>query len=96
MSSELDISPDAGGEADPRTPASPLVQRTPWSAHWRALQSQASSGIEGHIPSNEYLTDCEDYIAGRKTLDDVRAASLSRALAPNTAPTAPTESTAGP
>jgi len=46
-------------------------------AHEQAL---ASTCIEGHQPSAEFLRDCEAVIAGTMTRDKARAASLRRAL----------------
>ncbi|MFX8242838.1 antitoxin VbhA family protein, partial [Acinetobacter baumannii] len=47
-------------------------------AHEQAL---ASTRIEGHQPSPEFLADCEAVIEGTMTRDQARAASLARALA---------------
>lgn len=47
-------------------------------AHEQAL---ASTRIEGHQPSPEFLADCEAVIEGTMTHDQARAASLARALA---------------
>ncbi|MGM9482787.1 antitoxin VbhA family protein [Roseateles sp. NT4] len=47
------------------------------SAHEQAL---ASTRIEGHQPSAEFLRDCEAVINGAMTRDQARAASLARAL----------------
>lgn len=44
-------------------------------------QALASSRIEGHVPSSEFLADVEVYITGNMTGEQVRAASLQRALA---------------
>lgn len=44
-------------------------------------QALASSRIEGHVPSPEFLADVEAYVTGNMTGDQVRAASLQRALA---------------
>lgn len=46
-------------------------------AHEQAL---ASTRIEGHQPSPEFLADCEAVIEGTMTRDQARAASLARAL----------------
>lgn len=46
-------------------------------AHEQAL---ASTRIEGHMPSAEFLNDCEAVIDGTMTSDQARAASLERAL----------------
>lgn len=56
-------------------------------AHEQAL---ASTRIEGHQPTPEFLADCEAVIEGTMTRDQARAASLARALAKdNTATAAP-------
>lgn len=47
-------------------------------AHEQAL---ASTRIEGHEPTPEFLADCEAVIEGSMTRDQARAASLARALA---------------
>lgn len=47
-------------------------------AHEQAL---ASTRIEGHEPTSEFLTDCEAVVEGAMTRDQARAASLARALA---------------
>lgn len=44
-------------------------------------QALASTRIEGHKPSEEFLADCEAVIEGSMTRDQARAASLARALA---------------
>lgn len=46
-------------------------------AHDQAL---ASTRLEGHQPSAEFLADCEAVIDGTMTRDQARAASLARAL----------------
>ena len=47
----------------------------------RVEQAIADARIEGHVPSPEFLADCEAYIEGRMTLDEARARSAARALA---------------
>lgn len=47
-------------------------------AHEQAL---ASTRIEGHKPSPEFLADCNAVVDGAMTREQARAASLSRALA---------------
>lgn len=44
-------------------------------------QALASTRIEGHKPTPEFVSDCEAAIAGTMTDDQVLAASLARALA---------------
>ena len=51
-------------------------------AHEQAL---ASSRISGHVPSPEFLADCEAVIEGTMTNEEARARSLARALAKDTA-----------
>jgi hypothetical protein len=46
-------------------------------AHEQAL---ASTRIEGHVPTAEFLADCAAVVAGSMTRDQARAASLARAL----------------
>ncbi len=47
-------------------------------AHEQAL---ANTRIEGHVPTAEFLADCEAVISGSMTREQARAASLARALA---------------
>ncbi|MBB3285024.1 antitoxin VbhA family protein [Mitsuaria sp. BK037] len=47
-------------------------------AHEQAL---ASTRIEGHRPSAEFLADCEAVIEGSMSQEQARAASLARAQA---------------
>jgi hypothetical protein len=49
-------------------------------AHEQAL---ASTRIEGHAPTPEFLADCAAVIEGTMTREQARAASLARALAKN-------------
>ena len=44
-------------------------------------QALASTRIEGHEPTAEFLADCEAVVEGTMTPDQARAASLARALA---------------
>jgi hypothetical protein len=44
-------------------------------------QALATTRIEGHEPTPEFLTDVEAVVAGAMTPDQARAASLARALA---------------
>ena len=44
-------------------------------------QALASTRIEGHIPTPEFLADCDAVIACMMTEEQARAASLARALA---------------
>lgn len=43
-------------------------------------QALASTRIEGHVPTPEFLADCEAVIAGKMTNDEARARSLARVL----------------
>lgn len=44
-------------------------------------QALASTRIEGHEPTAEFLADCEAVARGSMTAEQARAASLQRALA---------------
>ena len=44
-------------------------------------QALTSTRLEGHVPTPEFLADCEDFIAGRITRDEIMARSTARALA---------------
>jgi hypothetical protein len=44
-------------------------------------QSLASTRLEGHVPTPEFLADCEAVIEGTLSRDEARARSLARALA---------------
>jgi hypothetical protein len=62
----------------------PMTGPAPTTVAQRRLahnQALASTRIEGHVPSPEFLADCEAVIAGTMTLEQARAASLARALA---------------
>ena len=43
-------------------------------------QALASTRLEGHVPTPEFLSDCEDYIAGRITDDEILAREVKRVL----------------
>lgn len=47
-------------------------------AHEQAL---ASNRLAGHVPTPEFLADCEAVVNGTMTRDEARAASLARAQA---------------
>ena len=61
---------------------------TEQSRRYSMDQALASTRIEGHVPSPEYLADCDRFVRGEMTSDDVRAASLARALAADRAASA--------
>lgn len=44
-------------------------------------QARASTRIEGHVPTPEFLSDCEKLVAGALTRDELRTRSLARARA---------------
>lgn len=48
---------------------------------WAMEQAQASSRISGHIPTPEFLADCEAFISGTMTTEEIRSASRKRAIA---------------
>lgn len=60
----LQVTPSAQTEAERRI------------AHEQAL---ASSRLAGHVPTPEFLADCEAVIAGTMTLDELRERSRKRA-----------------
>ncbi len=47
---------------------------------WSMDQAIASSVISGHVPSTEFLADCDAFVDGRITNEELRARSLARAL----------------
>ncbi|MGI9026667.1 MAG: antitoxin VbhA family protein [Burkholderiaceae bacterium] len=48
----------------------------------RAMEQALASGrIEGHVPSAAYLADCERFVRGEMTDEQMLAASLERAHA---------------
>lgn len=56
---------------------------TPTEAERRSAfeQSLASTAIEGHVPTAEFLADCEAVIRGDMTPEEKRARSIARARA---------------
>lgn len=54
---------------------------------WANDQALANASIEGHVPSPEFLEDCEAVIQGTMTNEEARARSLERALAADKAAT---------
>lgn len=42
-------------------------------------QAIASARIEGFSPSPAFLADCDQFVRGKMTTEDIRAASLARA-----------------
>lgn len=68
--------------AMPDTVAPPQeAAETPAERRAHLDQALASTRLEGHMPTPEFLADCEDYIAGRITRDEIMARSTARALA---------------
>lgn len=66
----------------PDTVAPPQeAAETPAERRAHLDQALASTRLEGHMPTPEFLADCEDYIAGRITRDEIMARSTARALA---------------
>ena len=47
---------------------------------WASEQALANASIEGHLPSQEYLADCQAWVDGSMTNEEARARSLARAL----------------
>lgn len=54
---------------------------------WASEQALANASIEGHVPSGEFLVDCEAVVMGTMTNEEARARSLARALAADKAAT---------
>lgn len=54
---------------------------------WLNEQALASARIEGHLPSQEYLSDCQAWIDGSMANEEARARSLARALTADKAAT---------
>lgn len=48
---------------------------------WTNEQALANASIEGHVPCAEFLADCEAWVEGTMTNEEVMARSLARALA---------------
>lgn len=47
---------------------------------WSCRQALASTRIEGHVPTPEFLADCAAYVAGEISNEDARARSLARVM----------------
>lgn len=47
---------------------------------YATAQALASTRLEGHVPTPEYLADCEAVIAGTMTGEEARARSLARVM----------------
>lgn len=62
--------------------AAPPQDTTETAAERRAHldQALASTRLEGHVPTPEFLADCEDYIAGRITREEILAREVERVL----------------
>jgi hypothetical protein len=43
-------------------------------------QALASTRLSGHVPRPEFLADCEDYIDGRITREEILAREVKRVL----------------
>lgn len=54
---------------------------------WASEQALANASIEGHLPSQGYLSDCQAWVDGTMTNAEARARSLARALAADKAAT---------
>ena len=53
---------------------------------WAMKEAIANTVIEGHVPTPEFLADCEAVVTGRMTHAEARARSLARALGTEPAP----------
>lgn len=54
---------------------------------WASEQALANASIEGHLPSQEYLSDCQAWVDGTMTNEEARARCLARALTADKAAT---------
>jgi hypothetical protein len=43
-------------------------------------QAAATTRIEGHVPTLEFMADCAAYVDGTMTTEEMRAASVARTL----------------
>ena len=50
---------------------------------WAMKEAIANTVIEGHVPTPEFLADCEAVVSGSMTHEQLRSRSLARALAPD-------------
>jgi hypothetical protein len=73
-----------------------MTATTKAERHLAHEQALASTRIEGHQPSAEFLADCEAVIDGRMSHEQARAASLARALAKDSAVAKASSSEVGP
>ena len=53
---------------------------------WSMRKALASSVISGHVPTPEFLADCEAIVEGRMTHAEARARSLARVLGTDNSP----------
>lgn len=58
-----------------------MATDTPQQRRAHFAQALANTRIEGHVPTPEFQADVERCIAGNMTQEQLRAASLARALA---------------
>ena len=56
---------------------------------WAMKEAIANTVIEGHVPTPEFLADCEAVVTGRMTHAEARARSLARALGTDSSSTEP-------
>lgn len=47
---------------------------------WWCRQALASTRIEGHVSTPEFLADCAAYVGGEISSEDARARSLDRVM----------------
>ncbi len=62
----------------PDTVAPPQETAADRRAHLE--QALASTRLEGHVPTPEFLADCEEYIAGRITREEILKREVARVL----------------
>lgn len=71
---EVDPSPSDSGPVERRSDGRSVAMR-----RWHLEQALASTRLEGHVPTADFLADCEAMITGQLTADEVRARVILRA-----------------
>lgn len=71
---EVDASPGVSGPVETMSDGRSVAMR-----RWHLEQALASTRLDGHVPTAEFLADCEAMITGQLTADEVRARVIRRA-----------------
>lgn len=66
-------------EVDPSSSDTRSDGRSVAMRRWHLEQALASTRLEGHVPSADFLADCEAMITGQLTADEVRVRVIQRA-----------------